>query len=72
VRNGVLGTRRWKFNPGGKAGKGKQQAGELYNLASDPGEQKNVIKDNPGIAGEMAELLRRLRDSEAGVRSVGK
>jgi len=67
-----LGTRRWKFIPGGKAGKGKQQQpGELYNLDSDPGEQKNVIKENPGIADEMAKLLQKLKDSQAGVRAVG-
>jgi len=73
-----LGLRRgpWKFIPGGKPKKGgKKKAaqakpGELYNLASDPGEQKNVIKDNPGVADEMGKLLEKLRRSEQGVRKV--
>ena len=51
-------------------GKGKQQPGQFYNLDSDPGEQTNVIKDNPGIAEEMAKLLQKLKDSQAGVRKA--
>ena len=69
-----LGLRRgpWKFIPGGKAKKGKMAgADELYNLDTDIGERENVAKDHPAVAREMAELLRKLKQADAGIRMAG-
>ncbi|NQZ56440.1 MAG: arylsulfatase [Lentisphaeraceae bacterium] len=38
-------------------------AGELYKLDSDPGEENNVIEQNPEIAKNMAVLLKKLMQS---------
>jgi arylsulfatase A-like enzyme len=53
----MLGIRKgkWKFIP--RAGK----AGELYDLASDPGETKNLAGGNAGVVKEMRELLQKER-----------
>jgi arylsulfatase A len=65
----------WKFIPGGKPKKGGRKKaatpspGQLYNLDSDPGEQNNVIEENKDLAGELRELLEKLRNSQAGVRA---
>jgi len=69
---GGLALRRgpWKFIPAGKGGRKKAAGGELYNLDNDTGEQNNVIKDHPDLAGEMAELLEKLNQSGKGVRQA--
>ena len=38
-------------------------AGQLYNLASDLGEKKNVASENPKLAAEMAARLKEIRNS---------
>ena len=63
---GVLAVRKddWKYienkTPDGK------EAGTpgLFNLADDPAEQKDLFREKPGIAGELAEELERLRTAE--------
>ena len=42
----------------------KNKTGELYNLADDPGEMKNVIEDHPKIAKSMAQKLQELLDTD--------
>ena len=59
----------WKLIPGGPGaggkgkGKGKAAAGEgqLYNLADDIGETKNVAAEHPEIVKEMSDLLDEVR-----------
>ncbi len=56
---------QWKLIPHGPAGKGKKGAGggaELYNLAGDIGETRNVAAQHPGIVKELSDLLDRVRD----------
>jgi arylsulfatase A-like enzyme len=58
----------WKLLYGKKAGKGSKQKGanssheecELFNLASDIGEKKNLAASNPDKLAEMKAILRRL------------
>lgn len=53
----------WKFLPGG--GKKKKNADmQLYNLAQDPGETRNLAQEQPAKAGEMAAMLEKLEGSE--------
>ncbi len=50
--------------PAGKAKGGRVgDAAELYDLARDIGETKNVAKDNPEIVREMVALLDRIRSA---------
>ncbi len=42
----------WKY-----IGSHKKTSPKLYDLETDPGEQKNLIKEHPGIAKELAALL---------------
>ncbi|MBM4040127.1 MAG: arylsulfatase [Planctomycetes bacterium] len=63
----VLAIRKgqWKLIPRGPAGKGKKgPAGgpELYNLADDLGETKNLAGQHPDVVKEMSDLLDRVRD----------
>jgi arylsulfatase A-like enzyme len=61
---------QWKYIPKGRAaqGKGKKTAapaaegpaGELYNLAEDIGETKDLAAANPETARELADLLQRI------------
>jgi arylsulfatase A-like enzyme len=55
----------WKYIQG-KA----KKTGELYNLDSDVGEQKNVARENDARVKEMRELLQKLIETDYGVRSV--
>jgi arylsulfatase A-like enzyme len=65
----VLAIRKgpWKYIPG-KAGGGKGRATrapaepELYNLADDIGETKNVADDHPEIVKELSDLLTEVRE----------
>jgi len=61
----------WKYIAPGRKSKttGKVAKGELYELKSDVGEQKNVIAKHPEVAGEMHALLEKLRDATAGIRA---
>lgn len=57
IRKGV-----WKYipprNPTGKAAKAKAAGmGELFNLANDLGETKNLLNDQPDVAQSLAKLL---------------
>ncbi|MBM4031592.1 MAG: arylsulfatase [Planctomycetes bacterium] len=55
----------WKLIPRGPAGKGKKGAGgagELYNLADDLGETKNVASQHPDIVKELSDLRDRVRE----------
>ncbi|MEX2216988.1 MAG: arylsulfatase [Phycisphaeraceae bacterium] len=51
----------WKYAPGGGGAKKKQGDGELYNLAEDIGETKNVAEKHPKIAAEMEAMLEKIR-----------
>jgi arylsulfatase A len=42
---------------------GDDPGGQLYNLADDPGEQRNVWNDHPEIVQRLTELLDRYRDT---------
>jgi arylsulfatase A-like enzyme len=60
----------WKLVPAGAAGgKGKQgktrgpTAAELYNLADDIGETKNLAAQHPEVVKEMTELLQQVREN---------
>lgn len=55
----------WKFIRGGNKSKG-----ELYNLKTDIGEQKNIVADNEEIADDLRALLTKLFESEKGVRAT--
>lgn len=67
---GQLALRKgqWKYvaTRGKRKAKGKDKkkavevAGELYNLKNDIAEKNNVIADHPGLAAEMAEMLKKL------------
>lgn len=64
----VLAIRKgpWKLipagGPRGKQGKGRgPKTAELYNLAEDIGETKNVADQHPKIVKDMAALLQRIR-----------
>lgn len=70
---GVLALRQddWKLIPqlgsGGFSQPGKiapkpgEPAGQLYNLADDPGEQKNLYAQHPEIVRRLTEVLERLQ-----------
>jgi arylsulfatase A len=68
--DGLFAIRRgpWKFIDGpGSGGWSKDPpvstAGQLYNLASDPGETKNLYADEPDIVNQLRAQLRQCRDS---------
>jgi arylsulfatase A-like enzyme len=63
----------WKYiapgGAGGKKGKAAKQnagkspgGGELFNLAADLGEMKNVAAENPQLASELAALIAKIRE----------
>lgn len=55
----------WKFIPapdGAKKGKRAGSAFQLYNLAEDIAESKNVAAQNPAKAKELQELLQQIRE----------
>lgn len=53
----------WKYIAPAKKKKDKSNA-ELYNLADDPSESKNVIENHPEVAEAMAKKLQDLVDSD--------
>jgi len=55
----------WKYIQG----KGKA-AGELYNLATDVGEQNNLVKKNEKLATELKEKLQLLIQADNGIRQA--
>ncbi len=67
---GVFSVRQgpWKWIEGKYAtkqrpkGSGDQFEPQLYNIANDPGETRNVLSEHPEIAGELAELLDSWRE----------
>jgi len=68
--SGALAVRKgsWKFTAPGAAGKKSKPAkptpggGELYDLARDLGETKNVAADNPQVVRELTSLLQQIRE----------
>jgi arylsulfatase A-like enzyme len=68
-QGGGLGLRRgqWKLVPAGESrggaggATGNTAATELFDLASDIGETKNVAGEHPGVVKEMSALLERVR-----------
>ena len=66
---GGLGLRKgnWKFVQGNK----KNGGGELYDLNTDVGEQKNVIATHPEIAAEMRATLTQWSKAKDGIRKLG-
>jgi len=58
----------WKLIPAGAGGKGKKgkargpTSAELYNLADDIGETKNLAAQHPEIVKEMTALLQQVRE----------
>ena len=62
---GLLSLRKgpWKLifgkGSGGWTGGGKEQPGQLYNLAEDLGETKNLYQDNPKIVAELIQLMQQ-------------
>ncbi len=68
---GQLAMRRgdWKYiAPSGRKGNRLAGAAMLFNLADDPGEKKNVIKENPEMASSMAKQIEELSKKGAGLR----
>jgi hypothetical protein len=68
----VLSLRQgsWKYirpakglpvNPNTNTEMGRDAAGLLFNLESDPGEKKSVLAENAGKAKEMAEALDKIQ-----------
>lgn len=51
----------WKYLPGGRGG--KQPRGELYNLADDIGETRNVATAHQDLVTELAAKLEQIRSS---------
>jgi arylsulfatase A-like enzyme len=62
-----LGFRKgpWKYIPpgGGPARRGQGAAEQLYNLADDLGETKNLAVEKGDLAKELAELLKKAREA---------
>ena len=56
---------KWKYIQKGVPGWAKKKknfkapGAELYDLESDPGEQKNLIKDFPEVAQDMKKILEK-------------
>lgn len=55
----------WKYIQG--KGKGP---GELYNLATDVGEQNNLVKENEKLASELQQKLQLMIDADGGIRQA--
>jgi len=71
--DGVFAIRRgpWKYiegipvdeiKPGARKARADEYRSQLYNLADDPAETKDVSAQNPGVVKELAALLDRYRD----------
>ncbi|MGJ8671995.1 sulfatase family protein [Rubritalea sp.] len=61
----------WKYIQARRESSSKKVSGELYNLADDQGEKKNVISEHPERATEMAKQLTALMKAK-GVRVSSK
>nr|WP_276308444.1 hypothetical protein [Rubritalea profundi] len=60
----------FKYIPARQAQKGKKAPlAQLYDLGTDPGEQKNIAAGNADKVEELDALLVKLRQSEVGVRN---
>ncbi|WP_299916343.1 hypothetical protein, partial [uncultured Carboxylicivirga sp.] len=56
----------WKYIPDLKRGYGSpKMSKQLYNLATDSGEQNNIIDENPEMAKSMAEELDKILNGES-------
>lgn len=56
----------WKYIPDlGRSYGSPKMSKQLYNLANDPGEQNNIIEQNPEIAKSMAEELEKILNGES-------
>ena len=65
ARGQALRRGHWKY----VRGKGKN-AGALYNLETDIGEQNNVAQENAAVARQMKELLQQVIDAKRGIRQL--
>jgi len=61
----------WKYIKVPKTKK-KPATGELYDLSTDIGEQKNLVKEKPEIAKELSALLEEMAGAKTGIRKLGK
>jgi arylsulfatase A-like enzyme len=59
-------SNRPKVNAQTNTEMGTDTTPQLYDLAADPGETRNVASEQPGRVKEMEALLRRIRDGAAG------
>lgn len=61
----------WKYiSNQPKKGKKKKAGAKLFNLSTDIGEQKNIIKDHPKIAAELQKIVEDVVTTKKGIRSI--
>jgi arylsulfatase A len=62
----------WKYIAGSKNTDkhNKMKGAMLFNLSTDIGEQKNIIKDHPEIADELKKILTTVIQAKGGIRSI--
>ena len=60
----------WKLIRGGKRKKGKPAPDELYDLSTDIGERKNLIKEKPELGRELRAQLEKLVNAKGGIRAL--
>ena len=62
----------WKYIAGSKNTNkhNKMKGAMLFNLSTDIGEQKNIIKDHPEIADELKKILTTVIQAKGGIRSI--
>ena len=61
---------KWKLRA---SGRGKKPAGELYDLAADIGEKKNVAAEHPEIVKRLKDMMDKFdKELKANVRPVGR
>ncbi|WP_289053757.1 sulfatase family protein [Carboxylicivirga marina] len=66
IKHKALRRGDWKYIPAHPRTYASPEMGkQLYNLANDPGEQNNLIEEQPEIAKSMAEELGKLINSES-------
>ncbi len=62
----------WKYIAGSKNTDkhNKMKGAMLFNLSTDIGEQKNIIKDHPEIADKLKKILTTVIQAKGGIRSI--
>lgn len=67
--NFAIRSGKWKYIEGKpspslkKTPQRNELSAQLYNLSTDPGEERNLIREHPEVARELAVLLNRQRES---------